>query len=80
MLLWPLALRDCDRPLVDVAAEAAIVLLRRPLAVTWLALALLIVNVAGLVLAVVPLLTMTIAYSALAAARFTLAPVALEEG
>jgi hypothetical protein len=79
LLLWPLAVRDCDRPLVDVAAEAAIVLLRRPLAVTGLALALLVVNVVGLVLAVLPLLTMTIAYSVLAAARFTLAPGPLEE-
>jgi hypothetical protein len=79
LLLWPLAVRDCDRPLGEVAAEAAIVLLRRPLAVLGLALALLVVNVVGLVLAVLPLLTMTIAYSVLAAARFTLAPVALEE-
>ena len=79
LVLWPLAVRDCDRPLVDVAREAAFVLLRRPLAVFALALALLVVNVIGLVLAVLPLLTMTIAYSVLAAARFTLAPVALEE-
>lgn len=79
LLLWPLAVRDCDRPLADVAAEAAIVLLRRPLAVLGLGLALLVVNVVGLVLAVLPLLTMTIAYSVLAAARFTLAPVTLEE-
>jgi hypothetical protein len=79
LLLWPLAVRDCDRPLGEVAAEAAIVLLRRPLAVLGLALALLVVNVVGLVLAMLPLLTMTIAYSVLAAARFTLAPVALEE-
>jgi hypothetical protein len=79
LLLWPLAVRECDRPLVAVAGEAAIVLLRRPLAVLGLALALLLVNVVGLVLAVLPLLTMTIAYSVLAAARFTLAPVALEE-
>ena len=79
LLLWPLAVRDFDRPLADVAAEAAIVLLRRPLAVFGLALALLAVNVVGLVLAVLPLLTMTIAYSVLAAARFTLAPATLEE-
>ena len=79
LLLWPLAVRDCDRPLGDVAGEAAIVLLRRPLAVLGLGLALLVVNVVGLVLAVLPLLTMTIAYSVLAAARFTLAPATLEE-
>jgi len=75
LLLWPLAVRDYDRPLRDVAAEAGVMLLRRPLAVLGLALALLVVNVVGLLLAVLPLLTMTIAYSTLAAARFTLAPV-----
>ena len=74
LLLWPLAVRDHDRPLGDVAVEAGIVLLRRPLAVLGLGLGLLAVNVAGLVLAVLPFLTMTIAYSTLAAARFTLAP------
>jgi hypothetical protein len=79
LLLWPLAVRDLDRPLREVAAEAGMVLLRRPVAVLGLALALLVVNLAGLALAVLPLLTMTIAYSALAAARFTLAPVSLEE-
>ncbi len=75
LLLWPLAMRDHDRPLGDVAVDAALVLLRRPFAVLVLGLALLIVNLAGLVLAVLPFLTMTIAYSTLAAARFTLAPV-----
>jgi hypothetical protein len=75
LLLWPLAMRDHDRPLGDVAVDAALVLLRRPFAVLVLGLALLIVNVAGLVLAVLPFLTMTIAYSTLAAARFALAPV-----
>ena len=74
LLLWPLAVRDYDRALRDVAAEAGIALLRRPLPVLGLALVLLAVNVIGLALAVLPLLTMTVAYSALAAARFTLAP------
>jgi hypothetical protein len=55
------------------------VLIRRPAAVTGLGLALLAVNVAGVLLAVLPLLTMTIAYSALAAARFVLPPPSLEE-
>lgn len=79
LLLWPLALRDCDRPLREVAAEAAVALLRRPVASVALAAALLVVNAAGLVLAVLPFLTMTIAYSALAAARFALPPTPLEE-
>jgi hypothetical protein len=79
LLLWPLAVRDCDLPLPVVAAEAAVALLRRPAATTGLGLALLAVNVLGIVLAVLPFLTMTIAYSALAAARFALPPSSLEE-
>jgi hypothetical protein len=79
LLLWPLALRDHDRPLGDVAGEAALLLLRRPLPVLGLALGLTAVNLAGVALAVLPFLTMTLAYSALAAARFTLAPVTFEE-
>jgi hypothetical protein len=79
LLLWPLAVRDSERPLREVAADAGIALVRRPLAVVALALALLAVNVVGLALAVLPFLTMTIAYSALAAARFVLPPVSSEE-
>jgi hypothetical protein len=80
LVLWPLALRDRDRPLIDVAGEAALVLLRRPLAVLGLGLGLAVVNLIGLALAVLPFLTMTIAYSALATTRFTLAPVTFRGG
>jgi hypothetical protein len=45
-----------------------------------LGLALLLVNVAGLVLGVLPFLTLTPAYTALAAARFALPPNPIEEG
>jgi hypothetical protein len=79
LLLWPLAVRDCENSLRGAASEAGLVLIRRPAAVTGLGLALLAVNVAGVLLAVLPLLTMTIAYSALAAARFVLPPPSLEE-
>lgn len=79
LLLWPLAVRDSAGSLRQVAAEAAGALLRRPLAAVGLALALLVVNLVGLAAAVLPFLTMTIAYSALAAARFTGTP-ALPEG
>lgn len=54
-------------------------LLRRPVAAVALALALLLVNAAGLALAVLPFLTVTAAYSALAAARFALPPIPLED-
>ena len=70
LVLWPLAVRDVERPLREVAAEAGIVLLRRPVAALGLALALLLVNLVGLAAAVLPFLTLTPAYSALAAARF----------
>jgi hypothetical protein len=79
LILWPLAVRDCGRPLREVAVDAARTLLRRPIATTGLALALLLVNLAGLAAAVLPFLTMTIAYSAVAAARFALPTAPLEE-
>ena len=79
LVLWPLALRDDAPGLRVVAAQAGLVLLRRPVAVTGLGLALLAVNVLGMVAAVLPFLTMTIAYSALAAARFALGPASVEE-
>jgi hypothetical protein len=79
LVLWPLALRDCESPLREVASEAGLVLIRRPAAVSGLGLALLAVNVAGILLAILPLLTMTIAYSTLAAARFALPPTPSEE-
>jgi hypothetical protein len=79
LLLWPLALRDSDRPLREVSAEAGLALVRRPFAALGLGLALLLVNLAGLVLGVLPLLTLTLAYSAIAAARFALPPSPIEE-
>jgi hypothetical protein len=79
LVLWPLAIRDCARPLRDAATEALFVLVRRPGATVGLGLALLVVNVAGIVAAVLPFLTLTIAYSALAAARFALAPSPVDE-
>jgi hypothetical protein len=80
LVLWPAAVRNRDRPLREVARAAALTLVRRPVAVTGLGVALLLVNLLGLVAGVLPFLTMTIAYSALAAARFTLRAKADEEG
>lgn len=70
LLLWPLAVREVERPLREVAGEAGLALVRRPAAAVGLALALLVINALGLAAAVLPFLTMTPAYSALAAARF----------
>jgi hypothetical protein len=79
LLLWPIALRDPETPLRDAASAAALGLLRRPGATTALGLALLAVNLAGLAAAILPFLTMTIAYSALVSARFALPPAPFEE-
>ena len=60
--------RRCGRR----AAPRADVVLRAPLPATLLALALLLVNAVGAAAALMPLLTLTLAYSSLAAAHFTL--------
>ena len=71
LLLWPLAVLERDRPLSDVARDSLIGLLRRPDAV-GLALVLLAINLVGVVAGLVPFLTLTVAYSFLAAAHFAL--------
>lgn len=70
--LWPLAVFERDRPLRRVLRDAAIALVRRPAASVGLSVALLLVNLAGIAAAVIPFLTLTIAYSFLAAAHFAL--------
>ncbi len=80
LLLWPIAMVERDRPFRRVLGDAGIALLRRPVAATALAVALLLVNLAGFIAAVIPFLTMTIAYSVLAATRFTLTPDPSTEG
>ena len=79
LALWPLAISERDCPLRRVLADAGLALLRRPAAFTALGAALLLVNAAGLAAAILPFLTMTIAYSFVAAARFTLPPSPLQE-
>ena len=71
----PLAARGAerDRPLRDVARDAASRSLRRPRRdARRSALALSLVNVAGLARGVLPFLTLTVAYTFLAAAHFVL--------
>jgi hypothetical protein len=72
LLLWPLAVAELDRPLTAVARDSLAGFLRRPAAVCALALVLLVINLIGLAAALVPFLTLTVAYSFLAAARFAL--------
>lgn len=72
LVLWPRAIAERNRPLVEVTRESLTAFLRRPAALSALALVLFAVNVAGLAAAVVPFLTLTVAYSFLAAAHFAL--------
>jgi hypothetical protein len=79
LLLWPLAVFDERTPLRVVARRTGAAVLSRPLDAAVLATVLLVVNVAGLAAAVVPFLTVTIGYSFLAAAHFSLPPNPLRE-
>lgn len=79
LLLWPLAVAERERSLRRVLADAGTALVRRPGASVGLALSLLLINALGAAAAVLPLLTMTVAYSFVAAARFAL-PLQLAEG
>jgi hypothetical protein len=72
LALWPLAVYEPGRPLGAVARDAAFVVARRPLGFAGLAVALLLVNVIGVVAAILPFLTLTIAYSFLVSAHFAL--------
>jgi len=80
LVIWPLAILETDRPFRAVAADAARVLLARPVQAFVLALVLLAVNLAGIAAAVLPFLTLTIAYTFLASARFALPPDSSLEG
>ena len=74
LVLWPLAVFETGVPARRVLGDAGRALLARPLQVLALTLVLALVNTAGLAAAVLPFLTLTIAYSALAVARFALPP------
>jgi hypothetical protein len=72
LALWPLAVFESERPLGAVARDAAFSLARRPLGFVGLGVALLLVNVIGVAAAILPFLTLTIAYSFLVSAHFAL--------
>jgi hypothetical protein len=72
LALWPLTVYETDRRLADVARDALRVVARRPWGFVGLALALLLVNVAGVAAAILPFLTLTISYSFLVSAHFAL--------
>ena len=72
LALWPLAVFEDARPFREVARDAVLVVVRRPLGFAGLAIALLLVNAIGVAAAILPFLTLTIAYSFLVSAHFAL--------
>jgi hypothetical protein len=72
LALWPLAVFEDARPFRAVVRDAAFVVARRPWGFAGLALALLLVNIIGVAAAILPFLTLTIAYSFLVSAHFAL--------
>jgi hypothetical protein len=79
VLTWPRAVHFRDRPLYRVFGDALGDFLTRPIPSLGFALALLVVNVLGVVAAVMPFLTLTVAYSFLATAHFALPRGSLRE-
>jgi hypothetical protein len=80
LALWPLAVSGRATPLRTVAASAGRTAFRRPLQAVVLALALAAINLAGAAAALMPLLTLTVAYSFVAAAHFALPESHRREG
>jgi hypothetical protein len=72
VMVATVAIADPERPLRLAARDAATVGARRPGATLLLGLSLLLVNAAGVAAAVMPFLTLTVAYSFVAVAHFTL--------
>lgn len=78
LVAWPLAVADPETGLKGALRQAWLWALRAPLRLLALGASLLVVNALGAV-TVVPLLTLTIAYSFLAAARLVLPPAPTPE-
>jgi hypothetical protein len=79
LVLWPRVVYERERPLGQLVGDALSDFLRRPLATIGFALTLLLVNALGVAAGVLPLLTLTIAYSFVATAHFALPRSELRE-
>jgi hypothetical protein len=77
-VLATIAVAEPGEPLRVVARQAAVLVAQRPGATVLLGLALLLVNLAGVAAAVMPFLTITIAYSFVAVAHFVVPAEARE--
>ena len=74
MWLWPLAVFERERPFRAVMGDAARGLVAHPATSVGLGVALFVVNALAAAAAVLPLLTLSIAFTFLAAAHFVLPP------
>jgi hypothetical protein len=74
LVLWVVAIAEPEHGLRWAAANAATFVASRPGATLLLGFALLLVNLAGIAAAVMPFLTLTLAYTFLATAHFVLPP------
>jgi hypothetical protein len=72
LALWPVAVYEDGRAFREVLRDAAMVTLRRPFGFVGLGLLLLFLNAVGIIAAILPFLTLTIAYSFLVSAHFAL--------
>jgi uncharacterized membrane protein YesL len=72
LALWPVAVYEQERPFRAVVRDALLVAMRRPFGFVALGVLLVLVNAIGLVAAIIPFLTMTVAYSFLVSAHFAL--------
>ena len=74
LVVWTLAIAEPERGLFAAARDAGGFVASRPGATLLLGLALFLVNAAGVAAAVMPFLTLTVAYTFLATAHFVLPP------
>jgi hypothetical protein len=79
VFLWPRVVYERERRLRDLAVDALSDFLGRPLPAIAFGVAVLVVNALGFVAGVLPFLTLTVAYSFLAAAHFALPRSGLRE-
>lgn len=79
LVLWTVAIAAPERSFSAIARESAALALARPGRTLVLGVALLLVNIAGIAAAVMPFLTLTVAYTFLAVAHFVLPPPSPEE-
>jgi hypothetical protein len=74
LVLWTVAIAAPERSLAGVARESVALAMARPGQTLGLGFALVLVNLAGIAAAVMPFLTLTVAYTFLVTARFFVPP------